>query len=83
MRLVQAGDKREELRRERAAQQEFASMETAKQWGKELGADFMMNGDINSIVDTYKNERVNFYKVRITSYNVCYTKLLRLLRIRS
>lgn len=65
VRLVQAGDKREELRKERAAQQEFASMETTKQWGKELGADFMMNGDINSIVDTYKKERVNFYKVNL------------------
>lgn len=65
VRLVQAGDKREELRTERAAQQEFASMETAKQWGKELGADFMLNGDINSIVDTYKKERVNYYQTNL------------------
>lgn len=70
VRLVQAGDKREELRRERAAQQEFASMETAKQWGKELGADFMLNGNINSIVDTYKKERVNFYKVNLELSNL-------------
>ena len=67
---MQAGDKREELRKERAAQQEFASMETAKQWGQELGADFMMNGDINSIVDTYKKERVNFYKVNLELSNL-------------
>lgn len=65
VRLVQAGEKREELRRERAAQQEFASPETVKAWGKELGADFMMNGDINSTVDTYKKERVNFYQVNL------------------
>ncbi len=65
VRLVQAGDKREELRKERAAQQEFASLETAKQWGKELGADFMLNGDLNSIVDTYKKERVNFYQTNL------------------
>ncbi len=70
VRLVQAGDKREELRKERAAQQEFASMETAKQWGQELGADFMMNGDINSIVDTYKKERVNFYKINLELSNL-------------
>ncbi|MCG8582828.1 MAG: penicillin-binding protein activator LpoB [Bacteroidales bacterium] len=70
VRLVQAGDKREELRRERAAQQEFASMETAKAWGKELGADFMLNGDINSIVDTYKKERVNFYKINMELSNL-------------
>ncbi|PRZ01073.1 penicillin-binding protein activator LpoB [Marinilabilia salmonicolor] len=65
VRLVQAGDKREELRKERAAQQEFASPETVKAWGRELGADFMMNGDINSTVDTYKKERVNYYQVNL------------------
>ena len=65
VRLVQAGEKREELRRERAAQQEFSSVETTKSWGKELGADFMMNGDINSIVDTYKQKSVVFYQVNL------------------
>ncbi len=65
VRLVQAGDKREELRRERGAQQEFASIETAKKWGRELGADYMLNGDINSIVDTYKKERVNYYQINL------------------
>lgn len=65
VRLVQAGEKREELRRERGAQQEFASMETAKKWGRELGADYMLNGDINSIVDTYKKERVNYYQINL------------------
>ncbi|SFE60541.1 penicillin-binding protein activator LpoB [Thermophagus xiamenensis] len=65
VRLVQAGDKREELRKERAAQQDFASPETMKAWGKELGADFMLNGDISSTVDTYKRERVNYYQVNL------------------
>ncbi len=70
VRLVQAGDKREELRAERAAQQEFASPETQKKWGQELGADFILNGDINSIVDTYKNERVNMYQVNLELTNI-------------
>jgi uncharacterized protein (TIGR02722 family) len=70
VRLVQAAEKREELRRERAAQQEFASMETTKKWGKELGADFMLNGDINSIVDTYKKERVNYYQTNLELSNL-------------
>ena len=65
VRLVQAGDKREELRRERASQQDFASIETAKQWGLELGADYMLNGDINSIVDTYQRERVTYYQINL------------------
>lgn len=65
VRLVQAGEKREEMRRERAAQQEFASLQTAKQWGRELGADFMLNGDIASIIDTYRKEQVTYYQVTL------------------
>jgi uncharacterized protein (TIGR02722 family) len=70
VRLVQAGDKREELRKERAGQQEFASIETAKRWGLELGADYMLNGDISSIMDEYKRERVNFYQVNLELSNL-------------
>lgn len=63
VRLVQAGEKREELRRERGDQQDFASPETAKKWGRELGADYIMQGTINSIVDQYKKEKVVFYQI--------------------
>lgn len=70
VRLVQAGEKREELRKERAAQQEFASMETAKKWGRELGADYMLNGDIASIVDTYKREQVTYYQTSLELTNL-------------
>ena len=65
VRLVQAGDKREELRKERAAQQDFASSETAKKWGRELGADFMLQGDISSITDQYKKEKVIYYQTSL------------------
>ncbi len=64
-RLVQAGDKREELRRERADQQEFASAATANRWGRELGADFILQGTINTIVDEYARDKVVFYQVDI------------------
>lgn len=65
VRLVQAGEKREELRKERAAQQDFASSETAKKWGRELGADYMMQGDIASITDQYKKEKVIYYQTSL------------------
>lgn len=65
VRLVQAGEKREELRKERAAQQDFASSETAKKWGRELGADFMLQGDISSITDEYKKEKVIYYQTSL------------------
>ncbi|MDI6792047.1 MAG: penicillin-binding protein activator LpoB [bacterium] len=63
VKVVQAGDERKKLRDERADQQEYASSETAKQWGKEKGADFMLQGAVNSIVDTIRNKKVVFYQV--------------------
>ncbi len=69
-RLVQAGDKREELRRERADQQEFASAKTAKEWGKELGADFIMQGSLNSIVDKFGREKVVTYQINLELTNL-------------
>ena len=65
VRLVQAGNRRDALRSERADQQDFASSETAKKWGLELGADYMVHGSINSIVDTYRNEKVVYYQVNL------------------
>ncbi len=70
VRLVQAGDKREELRKERANQQDFASSETAKKWGRELGADYMMHGDISSITDQYKKEKVIYYQTSLELSNL-------------
>lgn len=68
--VVQAGDKRDELRDERAEQQEFASQETAKSWGEELGADFILQGTINSIVDQNKKQKTIFYQVDLELTNV-------------
>lgn len=65
VRLVQAGDKREELRGERADQQNFASAETAKRWGLELGADYIMQGSINSIVDEYQRQKTVTYQISL------------------
>lgn len=64
VRLVQAGAKREELRAEREDQNAgYVSQETAKRWGLELGADFMLQGTINSIVDSYKKNKVIAYQI--------------------
>jgi penicillin-binding protein activator len=42
--LVESDEFRDQLRRERADQQEFASAATMAQWGKEAGADGMLFG---------------------------------------
>jgi uncharacterized protein (TIGR02722 family) len=70
VRLVQAGDKREELRSERADQQDFASKETSKKWGQEMGADFILQGTINSTVDAYNKQQVVSYQIDLELTNL-------------
>ena len=70
IRLVVAGEKRNELRKERAEQQDYASPETTKKWGKELGADFILQGTINSIVDSYKKQKVVTYQIDLQLKNI-------------
>ena len=70
VRLVQGGEKRQELRAERADQQTNASVSTMKKWGLEVGADFIMQGSINSIVDAYKRDKVVYYQVDLELTNI-------------
>ena len=63
VRLVQGGEKREQIRRERADQQNNASQSTMKQWGLEMGADYMLQGSINSIMDAYNRKKVIYYQI--------------------
>lgn len=59
--LVESSEFRDQLRRERAEQQDFADPATIKQFGKELGADLMLFGEMTSEVDDYNNRRVVNY----------------------
>ncbi len=65
IRVVQNAEFREKLRDERADQQQFASPETQKKWGRELGADYMVFGTINSIVDSEGKRKVVFYQINL------------------
>ncbi|MFN3404643.1 MAG: penicillin-binding protein activator LpoB [Cytophagaceae bacterium] len=65
IRVVQSAEFREKMREERADQQQFASPETQKKWGRELGADYMVFGTINSIVDTYNKKKVVYYQINL------------------
>ncbi|PAU95005.1 penicillin-binding protein activator LpoB [Aliifodinibius salipaludis] len=62
-RIVQAGQAREELRKERDDQQDYASLSTMKKWGLERGADFILQGTINSITDSNKKQKLISYQV--------------------
>jgi len=59
--IVESDAFRDKLRVERTQQQDFADPATAKQFGKELGADVMLFGEMTSEVDTYNNKRVVNY----------------------
>ena len=66
VRSVASAEEREQVRAERADQQQHASDETVKQWGREHGADYMLSGTINSITDQEEGERIVFYQVDMT-----------------
>lgn len=63
VRVVASSEERDEIRGERADQQEFSSQETMKQWGREKGADFMFIGEINAIFDQEGGDQVKYYQV--------------------
>jgi len=63
--VVQSSEDRNPIRDERNDQQTFSSEETKKKWGKEKGADFMMNGVIVSITDEHKNRKSVAYQVNL------------------
>ena len=64
--VVASAVDREELRSEKEDQRIFASPETIKEMGKELGADYMMTGEINTIVDQEDGKKVIFYQTDLT-----------------
>lgn len=68
--LVQGGKKREELRAEKADQQTNASASTMKKFGLENGADYILQGSINSIVDSHKRKKVVYYQVNLELTNI-------------
>ena len=65
VKVVADSEERDELRSERADQQEFSSEETMKSWGRERGADFMMLGEINTIIDREEGDEVKYYQVDV------------------
>lgn len=70
VRVVQAGAKRDEMRAERADQQTNATTSSMKKFGMEQGADYILQGSINSIVDAHKKQRVVYYQVNLELTNI-------------
>lgn len=64
--FVAGKSEREEIREERTDQASYASEETAKYGGEEIGADYMLKGELNSIVNKDGGKSVKFYQVNLT-----------------
>jgi hypothetical protein len=64
--FVASKSERGEIREERKDQELNASAETAKRMGEELGADFILKGAINTILDTEGKEQVRYYQVDLS-----------------
>lgn len=68
--VVASKDEREGVRQERADMDLNASEATRKEMGKETGADYMLVGTINTIIDASGGEQIRFYQVDLTLINI-------------
>ncbi|MBX2916710.1 MAG: penicillin-binding protein activator LpoB [Cyclobacteriaceae bacterium] len=59
--LVESDSFRDKLREERAQQHDFADPATLAQWGKEVGANLMLFGEMTSETDVLNKQRVVNY----------------------
>jgi len=66
VKFVASSTEREEVRGERTDQDTHASEATGKAMGKEKGADFMLKGTINTIIDASGRDQLRFYQVNLT-----------------
>lgn len=68
--FVASQDERGEVREERLEQQEYSSEQTRKDFGKEVGADYMLSGAMESIVDKEGRKSVIYYQINLKLINV-------------
>lgn len=64
--FVASSTERGEIREERKDQELHARQDTANAMGQEIGADFMLKGTINSILDTEGKKQVRYYQIDLT-----------------
>jgi uncharacterized protein (TIGR02722 family) len=70
VKVVASSAERDEIRGERQDQQSNASEESAKRLAQEMGADFMLKGEINTIIDKIDNKQVKYYQINLELINV-------------
>lgn len=68
--FVASASERDEIRSERRDQDLNARESTRKAMGNETGADFMLKGTINTIVDAISGSQARFYQIDLTLINL-------------
>jgi uncharacterized protein (TIGR02722 family) len=64
--FVASSTERQEIRDERRDQDLHASENTRNVAGQEMGADYMLKGDISTIIDAIAKEQTRYYQVDLT-----------------
>jgi hypothetical protein len=64
--FVASRGERGDIRAERRDQDIHAREDTRKAMGQEIGADFMLQGTINTIIDPSGDTQVRYYQVNLT-----------------
>lgn len=70
VKFVAGREQRGEIRDERMDQQNNASEETMKRFGKEIGADFILLGSVKTITDEIEGKRTIFYQTDFELVNL-------------
>ena len=68
--FVASSLERQDVRGEREDQDLHAREDTRNAMGQELGADFMLKGQINTIIDQASKDQVRYYQVDLTLINM-------------
>ncbi|MCP3924626.1 MAG: penicillin-binding protein activator LpoB [Desulfobacterales bacterium] len=63
--FVAGQSERSQTRRERKDQQSYSSEDTAKAVGEETGADYILVGSLNSIINKSGGKQLKFYQVNL------------------
>jgi penicillin-binding protein activator len=70
VKFVASREQRGEVRDEKNDQANFADPATIKAMGKEKGADFMLQGQINTIMDEAGKQAVKYYQIELEMINI-------------
>lgn len=68
--VARPGAEREAVRAEREDQQEHSTSDTRARLAREMGADFMLQGELQAIEDEEGREKVVYYQVDATLVNL-------------